>query len=149
MTGADAGPLYHTGHLLRRAQQLHQALWNREVSSEVSSVQFAALLVIRQRPGLSQAELCDELDLDRSTIADLVDRMVRRGLLARAQSTEDRRRKVLTITERGASTLDEINPGVERVDALLTETLAASERDELRSMLRRMLAHGVETGTLR
>lgn len=149
MTGADIGPLYHTGHLLRRAQQLHQALWIREVSSEVSSVQFAALLVIRLRPGLSQAELCDELGLDRSTIADLVDRMVRRGLLARARSTEDRRRKVLTITEHGAATLDEINPGVERVDALLTETLAASERDELRSMLRRMLVHGVEIGALR
>lgn len=149
MTEPTSPPLYHTGHLLRRAQQLHQALWNREVSHEVSSVQFAALLVIEHRPGLSQAELCDELDLDRSTVADLVERMVRRGLLLREQSIEDRRRKVLTIAPLGAETLAELTPGVERVDALLTESVSTAERDALRTVLRRMLAHGVETGVLR
>lgn len=148
MTEPSSLPLHYTGHLLRHAQQLHQALWNSEVSTEVSSVQFAALLIVELRPGLSQAELCSELDLDRSTVADLLERMVRRGLLTREQSTEDRRRKVLTITARGTETLTALDPDVKRVDALLTESISTAERDALRALLRRMLAHGIETGRL-
>ncbi|MGD9606142.1 MAG: MarR family winged helix-turn-helix transcriptional regulator [Leucobacter sp.] len=140
---------YHTGHLLRRAQQLHLALWNREVSVEVSSVQFAALAVLGRRPGVSQADLGGELDLDRSTIADLVERMVRNGLVAREQSSEDRRRKVLTLTALGVRTLDELRPRVDRVETLLLESLTPEAGDALRDALLVMLGHGVEQGALR
>lgn len=68
----DQEPLRHTGHLLRRAQQLHVAIWLRDVSAETTSVQFAALTVLDQRPRASQRDLGHVLDLDRSTIADLV-----------------------------------------------------------------------------
>lgn len=140
---------YHTGHLLRRAQQLHLALWNREVSSEVSSVQFTALSVLLRRPGISQAELGDELDLDRATIADLVARMVRNGLVDREQSARDRRQKVLTLTDRGESTVHALRPAVDRVEVLLTESLDERTSAELRTTLLTILAHGVEQGALR
>jgi DNA-binding MarR family transcriptional regulator len=68
-------PLRHTGHLIRRAQQRHAALWQEHVSAEVSSVQYAALAVLERMPGASQSELGAELDLDRSTIADIVSRL--------------------------------------------------------------------------
>ncbi|WP_449282760.1 MarR family winged helix-turn-helix transcriptional regulator [Leucobacter sp.] len=139
---------YHTGHLLRRAQQLHHALWMREVSREVSSVQFAALAALLRRPGISQADLGTALDLDRSTITDLTERMVRNGLVARAQSTEDRRRKVLTPTELGRTTHDALRPAVDRVERLLTESLGDDESEILRGALLTMLAHGVEQGVL-
>ena len=42
----ESEPLRYTGHLLRRAQQVHLAVWQREVSNEVTSVQFAALAVL-------------------------------------------------------------------------------------------------------
>lgn len=140
---------YHTGHLLRRAQQLHLALWNREVSIDVSSVQFAALAVLARRPGISQADLGAELDLDRSTIADLVERMVRNGLVARAQSDEDRRRKVLTLTPEGVSTVRELRPAVDRVEGLLLESLTPDAGEALRDALLTLLGHGVEQGVLR
>lgn len=144
----DASTRYHTGHLLRRAQQLHLALWNREVSHEVSSVQFAALSVLERRPGIGQVDLGAELDLDRSTIADLVERMIRNGLVAREQSAEDRRRKILTLTDRGCSTVTELRPRVDRVEALLSEALDPAESEALRRSLLAMLTHGVEQGVL-
>lgn len=139
---------YYTGHLLRRAQQLHAAVWNREVSTRVSSVQFAALAALERRPGISQADLGIELDLDRSTIADLVDRMSRNGLVAREQSIEDRRRKVLTLTEHGDVTVASLRPLVDRVEALLTESLGAPRSRELKDSLLAMLDYGVEQGVL-
>ncbi len=148
MDHSDLAALEHTGHLMRRAQQLHIALWNREVSLEVSSVQYAALLVIARKPGISQRELGSELGLDRSTIADLVERMARRELIAREQSASDRRRKVLTLTEQGREALAELTPAVDRVDALITGGLSTEERDQLRDLLRSVLAHGIDTGVL-
>lgn len=144
----DISTHYHTGHLLRRAQQLHHALWNREVSLDVSSVQFAALSVLDRRPGIGQVDLGTELDLDRSTIADLVERMARNGLLVRKQSVADRRRKVLTLTDLGAQTVAELRPRVDRLEVLLTESLSAADIDALRRALLAMLAHGVEQGVL-
>lgn len=145
---ASPPPLEFTGHLLRRAQQVHLAAWNRSVSPEISSVQFAALLVLDQRPGASQAELGAELDLDRSTIADLVQRMAARGLITRGQDTIDRRRKVLRLTELGATTLSELVPRVEGLEPILNGGLNESERREFRRMLRAMLDSASASGLL-
>ena len=87
MDGADRAPeiSQHIGYLLRRAQQAHVAVWQSEVSKEVTSVQFGVLSVLARTPGASQTELCAQLDLDRSTIADIVARLERRGLIERCE----------------------------------------------------------------
>ena len=143
-----AGPLPPTGHLLRRAQQLHVAVWLRDVCAETTSVQFAALSVLDQRPRASQRELGRVLDLDRSTIADLVARMVRRGLIGRERDEDDRRRNVLQLTTAGRQELARLRPRVEAIEPTLTAGLSSSERDELRRLLRRLLENAVAQGTL-
>ncbi len=129
----------HTGSLIRRAQQRHVAIWMREVSADVTSVQYAVLLVLEQRPGVSQRELGDELDLDRSTIAELAARMVRNGLVARAGDPSDKRRNTLYLTDKGQAQLDELKPRVETVEHILTQHLSSAERDSLRSLIERLL----------
>ncbi|WP_309069155.1 MarR family transcriptional regulator, partial [Microbacterium sp.] len=109
-------PLRHLGHLLRRAQQMHLAAWQRDVSRDVTSVQYAVLTVLERLPGSSQATLGAELDLDRSTIADLVARMTRRGLIERASDASDRRRNVLKLTAAGRATVAELRPRVEGLE---------------------------------
>jgi len=132
-------PLTYTGFLIRRAQQAHGATWAREVSVEVSSVQYGVLAVLARRPGASQRELGDELDLDRSTIADLVSRLESRGLIARERSAGDRRRNHLRLTRIGAEELERLRPHVAQVEHLLTDGLTELERDELRRLLRIVL----------
>ncbi|GGR53248.1 DNA-binding MarR family transcriptional regulator [Nocardioides luteus] len=150
MSGPEAPePLRYTGHLLRRAQQVHLAVWQQEVSTEVTSVQFAALAVLDGMPGASQAELGADLFLDRSTIADVVSRMVRRGLIARTQDTVDRRRKTLTLTADGRAALETLRPRVEAIEPLLTGGLTTVERADLRRLLDKMLAGAGEQGLLR
>jgi DNA-binding MarR family transcriptional regulator len=144
----DAEPLRHTGHLLRRAQQLHVAVWLRDVCSETTSVQFAALTVLDQRPGASQRDLGRALDLDRSTIADLVARMVRRGLIERERDEGDRRRNVLQLTIPGRDELGRLRPRVEAIEPILTGGLSPSERDQLRRLLYRALEHAAAQGML-
>ncbi len=130
----------HTGNLIRRAQQRHVAIWLREVSAEVTSVQFAVLLVLEQRPGVSQRELGDELDLDRSTVGELATRMMRNGAVQRVSDPQDKRRMTLYLTAQGQAQLNALRPSVERVEQLLTEPLSAEERDILRGLVERLLS---------
>jgi DNA-binding MarR family transcriptional regulator len=130
----------YTGYLIRRAQQAHVAAWQQEVSSEVTSVQFGVLNVLAGTPGASQQELCLRLDLDRSTIADIVARLERRGLIERIRDAYDRRRNMLHLTSEGRSELEALLPRVARVDEVLTGDLDPDERAALRLLLGKVLA---------
>jgi DNA-binding MarR family transcriptional regulator len=129
----------YTGYLIRRAQQAHVAAWQREVSSEVSSVQFGVLNVLAGAPGASQQHLVERLDLDRSTIADIVVRLERRGLIERIRDGLDKRRNRLHLTEAGERELAILLPRVARVDEVLTRNLDEADRLNLRRILTQML----------
>lgn len=132
-------PQRHIGYLIRRAQQRHVATWMRIVSPEISTVQYSVLVVLDQEGPMSQRELCDAVDLDRSTIADLVARMERRGLIDRDRDPEDGRRKTIGLTAHGRAERWRLQPLVERVQEELTATLTSAQRDALRGALRAML----------
>lgn len=120
---------------MRRAQQRHAAVWLSEVSAEITSVQYAALEILQQTPGLNQRQLGDELDVDRSTIADLVARMVRNDLIERSDDPADKRSYVLFLTAAGKKQLASLRPRVEEVERVLTARLTQRECMELRRLL--------------
>jgi len=131
-------PFRYTGHLIRRAEQRHVAAWQAH-SPDATNVQFAALAVIARKPGASQRELGDELDLDRSTIADLVRRLEAGGLVERTQSAADRRRYELTLTEGGERELERLRPIALDIEQTLFGGFTPEELKEFRRLLRAML----------
>lgn len=128
-----------TGFLIRRAQQAHVAAWQREVSTETTSVQFGVLALLHRHPGASQRELCDGLDLDRSTIADIVARLQSRGLIERVRDTQDRRRNILHLSRQGEATFRSLIPRVRQMDTLLNDAFTDAERSELHRLLTALL----------
>jgi MarR family transcriptional regulator, temperature-dependent positive regulator of motility len=131
-----------TGSLVRRAQQRHVAVWLSEVSTEITSVQYAALEILQKTPGINQRQLGDELDVDRSTIADLVARMVRNDLIERSDDAVDKRSYVLFLTPAGKKQLAMLRPRVEEVERILTARLTRPERMELRRLLLALMPLG-------
>ena len=131
-----------TGSLVRRAQQRHVAVWLSEVSTEITSVQYAALEILQKTPGINQRQLGDELDVDRSTIADLVARMVRNDLIERSDDPVDKRSYVLFLTSEGKKYLATLRPRVEEVERILTARLTERECLELRRLLLALLPPG-------
>lgn len=132
-------PQRHVGHLLRRAQQRHLATWTRLVSNEITSVQYTILVVLDRRCEASQRELCDDVDLDRSTVADLMARMERRGLIERRRDPRDARRNTVRLTEHGLAERRRLSPLVHRVQEELTEALPPEDQATLRRILRLLL----------
>jgi len=102
-------------------------------------VQYAALAILERRPGASQSELGAELDLDRSTVADIVSRLDRRGVIERLPHDSDRRRYSLTLTNAGLAEVSRLRPLVVQANARLTDPLSAGELSTLRTLLERIL----------
>lgn len=130
---------HHTGFLVRRTQQVHLAAWAQEVGARLTNVQFGVLNVLHRRGEASQRELCDDLDLDRSTVAGLVARLEARGLVARVRAEVDRRRNVVRLTEEGLQVHAELVPAAARVDDVLTSALTRKERETLQRLLTKVL----------
>lgn len=132
-------PQSHIGNLIRRAQQLHLAAWARTVSADISSAQYSMLVVLERLGEASQQELCVAVDLDRSTVTDLVRRMERAGLITRTRSEEDARRNVVTLTDLGLAERHRLAPLVAQVQEELVGGLTPEAAEGLFHSLTQML----------
>jgi DNA-binding MarR family transcriptional regulator len=129
------------GHLLRRAQQLHAAVFAETVSSaDLTTPQFAVLTALRRRPDVDQASLSQRLAIDRSTIADVANRLEERGLITRHRDPRDARRKVLALTDAGRELHDRTVPEVLEVGRRLVEPLDEDDRATFLRCLRTIIA---------
>lgn len=131
-------PQKHTGFLLRRAQQKHVATWQETIDGDTTSVQYNILAVLNRKPGSAQKELCEELDIDRSTIADVCTRMEKNGLVSRVPAVEDKRRNVLELTDLGRTEYERLEPLVHEVQNRLTAPLTNQEHAQLRVLLAKL-----------
>ncbi|MCX5395505.1 MarR family winged helix-turn-helix transcriptional regulator [Streptomyces sp. NBC_00102] len=91
----------HPGHLARRLQQAHHLLWNAMVSEEITSPQFAVLNTLVAESGLDQRTVGERVGLDRSTVAEVISRLIRRGFLDKVRDPQDGRRFLLCLTDAG------------------------------------------------
>ena len=127
--------LRHPGHLLRRALQVMNMLWDQEVSHTITSPQFAALNALYGEPKLDQGTLGQRISLDRSTMAEVVSRLRVRGLINTERDTRDGRRKTITLTPQGVRTVQQLIPRTLEMTGKLVGPLDAGERDELMRLL--------------
>ncbi|OLB99876.1 MAG: MarR family transcriptional regulator, partial [Actinobacteria bacterium 13_2_20CM_2_66_6] len=102
--------MQHPGHLLRRAVQVMNQLWDEEVSHTITSPQFAALNALYSEPNLDQRTLGQRISLDRSTMAEVVSRLSARGLIRTERDTRDGRRKTITLTSKGLQSVQQLIP---------------------------------------
>eukprot|EP00903_Cladosiphon_okamuranus_P000877 g875.t1 len=128
------------GHLIRRLQQIAVAVFQKEIGGtgiDVTPVQFAALVQIRQNPGLDQATLAGLIAYDRTTIGGVVDRLEHKGFLLRKTSAADRRAKTLHLTDAGQSALETLFPAVERAQAVMLGGLSRPETETFLQLLKK------------
>jgi len=87
------------------------------------------LLTVSQNEGLSQTHLVERTGIDRSTLADIVRRMLKKGLLQRRRTREDARAYAVKLTEEGSRVLKSADPLSRRVDDRILSSLPASQRE--------------------
>lgn len=130
------------GHLARRFQQIAVSIFHDEVMAcghDLTPVQYAALLAIRDRPGVDQVTLAGLIAFDRTTITGVIDRLERKGLVMRTTSVTDRRARELRMTEDGLRVLSEIQPAVDAAQRHMLSGLTSAEAEQFMALLRKAI----------
>ncbi|MEU1216909.1 MarR family winged helix-turn-helix transcriptional regulator [Streptomyces sp. NPDC005791] len=128
----------HPGHLARRLQQAHHLLWNAMVSQEITSPQFAVLNALTAEPGLDQRTVGERVGLDRSTVAEVITRLLRRELLDKVRDPNDRRRSLLRLTDDGVDTHRRLATLTVRMNHVFLGPLSGDEQQTLLALMHRV-----------
>jgi Transcriptional regulators len=80
----------------------------------ITPVQYSVLTVLARQPGLDQATLGVQVGIDRATLAGVLSRLVRRGLIDRRASETDRRMKLASLSVEGQALLKRIDQNAQR-----------------------------------
>lgn len=129
------------GHLIRRLQQIAAAVFAQECAyHDVTPVQYAALVAVRDNPGLDATRIAALVAVDRSTIGNVFERLEGKGFIERRENPDDRRVKILKISRRGARLLEDCEPAVVRAQERMLDPLDGVERQALITYMRRIIA---------
>jgi len=127
-------------HLLHRAGQCAGDIFQSEMSNGgLTPRQYAVLHTVSHHEGLSQTNLVDKTGIDRSTLADIIRRMLKKGLLARRRTKEDARAYAVKLTDEGWRVLKSAEPMARRVDDKILAALPTQERERFLQQLNKIV----------
>lgn len=119
-------------HLLKRAVQYSVHRYMDEAGKTgLTHRQFTVLSAVDGHDGKSQTELVKITGIDRSTLADLVARLMAQGYVQRRRTKEDARTNSVRLTPVGKKALKTAQAGAEDVDKQLLSMFSVAERKTL------------------
>lgn len=128
-----------TEHLLRRACVRARQVMQGALPEGTQPRDYAILGVLAASDAISQQDLAGRLNINRTVMVKLIDRLEGTGLVTRTRNPADRRSHILSLTPAGRRARDLIEPAVARGEAALTAPLSQAERRRLNQLLRRLL----------
>lgn len=90
-------------------------------------MQWIALYYLGIQKSINQKELSKKMNIKESTVARLIDRMERDGLVIRQRSEEDRRAFNLVLTEKGLEYRKELLPEGEKFSDIVSQNISEDE----------------------
>lgn len=133
------------GHAIRRLHQISVGIFLQEAGDlGVTPVQYAALQVVGNQPGIDQRTLARNIALDASTTGGVVDRLEARGWLERKTSTEDRRARQLSLTISGEQALRDSVPVMLRAQEQILAPLNEEQRHTFMALLQLLVTQNNE-----
>jgi DNA-binding MarR family transcriptional regulator len=128
------------GYLVNRlARSIAQQLAEEIRPAGVAIGQWAVLMFLWARDGMSQADLSRLVAIEPPTMVRTIDRMVRDGLVTRIADPSDGRVSRIHLTDHGRSLRDELVPKAASVNATTLGRLSTSEGRTLRRLLVKLL----------
>ena len=128
------------GYLVNRvARSIAHQLAEEMRPAGVAIGQWAVLLSLWARDGMSQADLSRVVAIEPPTMVRTIDRMVRDGLVTRTADPGDGRISRIHLTDRGRSLRDELVPKAVSVNAKTLGRLSTRESRTLRRLLVKLL----------
>jgi len=137
----DAPPVHRVpAALARRFDQICVSTLARALEGEdLVPLEFAVLRYVNEEPGIDQSGLSERLGIDRNTTSLLVNALETKGLLTRRMNGDDRRVRLLHLTERGNRVHDRVRPKTFAGWKRMLSVLKPDERELLLDLLVRLI----------
>ena len=127
-------------HLLHRAGQCADELFAINMGPiDLTPRQFAVLRAISGSEDPSQSALVDKTGIDRSTMADIIRRLVAKSLVQRRRTRRDARMYAVRLTDKGKSALETAEPAVRSTDERILAAIPTAQRDAFLRALTRIV----------
>ena len=126
------------GFLMRVAMQRHTSIFMSRMIEGLTQTQFAALAKLYEVGPCSQNHLGRLIYLDAATIKGVVDRLHLRGLVTALSDPKDRRRRAVTLTQRGREVTEAAMRVASEITAATMTPLTAEEQSAVVTLLRKL-----------
>ncbi len=120
--------------------RIKQAVLARAAEHHLAVQQFWLVITLRERPGVSQAELAAMVRSDAPTTSRVLSRLTRRRLV-RAEPAPDSRRRRLFLTAAGERLASHLSGTADEIRAAIVDGMTDAEQEALRAGLRRVIAN--------
>ena len=127
------------GHLLRRAHQRHSAIFQEKIGdAQLTPLQFAALVKLRDLTEVSQNHLGRLTAMDAATMQGVIKRLASRNLIKRRPDPDDRRRLIVSLSSAGYELVNTLVGSGGDITAQTLEPLCPAERKQFLDLLTKL-----------
>ena len=126
------------GFILRQVWQRHSSIFSRDIGTNLTPTQWAALSKLAETGPCSQNQLGRLTAMDVATIKGVIDRLTARGLTETSQDPEDGRRLLVSLTRAGQQLAEKVAPSALAITRETLAPLDARERETLIALLSRL-----------
>src|SRR6478735_5729559 len=126
------------GFLMRVAMQRHTSIFTSRMIEGLTQTQFAALAKLYEVGPCSQNHLGRLIYLDAATIKGVVDRLHLRGFVTALNDPKDRRRRAVTLTDRGREVTEAAMKVAAEITAATLTPLTPDEQRQISKLLRKL-----------
>ncbi len=140
--------LARPGFLIRRLHQIHCGLFLDETQgSDVTPVQYSLLTTLAMLGEIDQITLANEIGLERTSVAEVIARLEKKGLLLRKRSTTDRRVKLVKLSRKGQHLLKRLQENVQKAHERTVEAIPEEEKALFMLQLIRLVEANNDVGS--
>lgn len=134
----DASPMAVCGEVWRAGERLRQGVIANIASADLDMAGFDVLLTLRRNgreQALSPSALAKDMLLSTSAMTNRLDRLEKRGLIARKTDPDDRRGLQIVLTDDGFALVDGLVVSHVETEERMLAALSQAERAMLRELL--------------
>ncbi|MCP4131029.1 MAG: MarR family transcriptional regulator [bacterium] len=128
----------YLGYLINKtALKMKNNLNNRlkENGFNITADQFAILNIINNNNGLTQSEIANIIEKDKTGITRILDSMEKNDFIKRKKHETDRRAYCIFITDHGKKTREEADIFIQNMTSVLIKNFGQKKHDELIRLL--------------
>jgi DNA-binding MarR family transcriptional regulator len=105
---------------------------------QIAPEQHLILRLLLERDGLTQNEIAQQLEKDKTNVARMVSSLEKKGFIIRVTSTSDRRYVSVHISQKGRILCEMVRPHLAEVNKQLQQGMTEEEKETLSRILHKI-----------